>query len=76
MSELHDEIQNLSAVLELLQMEARGVQRPVLRLASSHLRLLARTLAPHGPRAEAVPPARGGAALPPAATSEACHVRQ
>ena len=79
MSELHDEIQNLSAVLELLQIEARGVQRPVLRLASSPLRLLARTLALHGEHALAVPAARGGAALPPAVTSEVCevcHVRQ
>ncbi|MGE9985302.1 Mor transcription activator family protein [Desulfovibrio sp. SGI.169] len=65
MSELQDEIQNLSAVLELLQIEARGVQRPVLRLASSHLRLLARNLSLYDDRAGGLPPARGGAALPP-----------
>ena len=76
MSELHDEIQNLSAVLELLQTEARGGQRPVLRLVSSHLRLLARTLELYGENAGTdVPPAHGAAPLPPAAT-EVCHVRQ
>ncbi len=76
MSELHDEIQNLSAVLELLQNGARHGQRPVLRLASSHLRLLARTLDHDGEDAmDAASPARGGAALPPA-VAEVCHVRQ
>lgn len=77
MSELHDEIQNLSAVLELLQTEARAGQRPVLRLASNHLRLLARTL--KDGCEEIADPA---APLPPsgapwsAAVTEALHVRQ
>ena len=73
MSELRDEIQNLSAVLELLQTEARAGQRPVLRLASDHLRLLARPLKEYADPAAPLPPS---SAPRPAAVTEACHVRQ
>lgn len=78
MSELRDEIQNLSAVLELLQTEARAGQRPVLRLASDHLRLLARTLKEYGcgEIADPAAPLPPSSAPRPAAVTEACHVRQ
>lgn len=78
MSELHDEIQNLSAVLELLQAEASAGQRPVLRLASSHLRLLAGTLKEcgYGEIADPAAPIPPSGAPWPAAVTEDCHVRQ
>lgn len=79
MSDLHDEIQNLSAVLETLHPGVHAAQQPVLRLVSDHLRLLAAcstsaTPLRRLPRCRA--PGRGG--VPPLACSapEVAHVRQ
>lgn len=44
MSELHNTIDNLSAVLDILQHTAHPDQKPVLRLMGDHLRLLARCI--------------------------------
>lgn len=79
MSELHDEIQNLSAVLESLQPGIRVSQRPVLRLVSNHLRLLARLLDKSDIAAPAAARQGTGPAGAPAFAchaSEVAHVRQ
>ena len=41
MSSFHDDIQNLSAVLDSLHSDVCAFQQPVLRLVIDHLRLLA-----------------------------------
>lgn len=79
MSDLHDEIQNLSAVLETLHPGVHAAQQPVLRLVSDHLRLLAHLLDkrdPVAPVAALSGTGRGG--VPPLACSapEVAHVRQ
>lgn len=79
MSELHDEIQNLSAVLESLQTGVHVSQRPVLRLVSDHLRLLAHLLDKREILAPvAVLPGTGQGGAPAFACSapEVAHVRQ
>lgn len=79
MSELHDEFQNLSAVLENLQPDAPVSQRPVLRLVSAHLRLLAQLFDTRDGVAQLAPLPGAGPARAPAFTgraSEVGHVRQ
>ncbi|MDO5484179.1 MAG: hypothetical protein Q4F27_04650 [Desulfovibrionaceae bacterium] len=58
MSELYDDIRNLSAVLDLLHRENQETHRPVLRLACDHLRLLARQM--EGPFPCCLPPVPQG----------------
>ena len=41
MSAFQDDIQNLSAVLDILHSDAHASHQPVLRLVGNHLRLLA-----------------------------------
>ncbi|SDF41204.1 hypothetical protein [Desulfovibrio legallii] len=77
---LHDDIRNLSAVLDLLQAHADAVQRPVLRLMGDHLRLLAGQLAPASVQdiwpAPLCPAPHGVPSLPAQALTEACRVPQ
>lgn len=79
MSELHEEIQNVSAVLESLHPGVHVSQRPVLRLVSNHLRLLAQLLDKRGIVAPVAARQGTGPAGAPAfacRASEVAHVRQ
>lgn len=79
MSELPDEIQNLSAVLESLQPGMHVSQRPVLRLVSDHLRLLAQLLDKRdaaAPMAALPGSGTGGAPAFACRAPEVGHVRQ
>ncbi|RRD69217.1 MULTISPECIES: hypothetical protein [unclassified Desulfovibrio] len=65
MRELHHNIRNVSTVLDILEAGAAAGQRPFLRLATDHLRLLA-------DRLEAVSPPPSAAA----SGTEASHALQ
>ena len=72
MSELYNNIETVSAVLDILQNNAHPSQKPVLRLVGDHLRLLARCMddaalcPPHMPTGTPTPDTPRLAAYPPA----------
>ena len=72
MSELNNNIETISAVLDILQNNALPSQKPVLRLLGDHLRLLARCMddaalcPPHMPTGTPTPDTPRLAAYPPA----------
>ena len=71
MSELNNNIETISAVLDILQNNALPSQKPVLRLLGDHLRLLARCMddaalcPPHLPSGTPTPDTSRLAAYPP-----------
>ena len=71
MSELNNNIETISAVLDILQNNALPSQKPVLRLLGDHLRLLARCMddaalcPPHLPSGTPTPDTSCLAAYPP-----------
>lgn len=71
MSELYNNIETVSAVLDILQNNALPAQKPVLRLLGDHLRLLARCMddaalcPPHIPTGTPTPDTSRLAAYPP-----------
>ena len=71
MSELNNNIETISAVLDILQNNALPSQKPVLRLLGDHLRLLARCTddaalcPPHLPSGTPTPDTSCLAAYPP-----------
>lgn len=71
MSELNNNIETISAVLDILQNNALPSQKPVLRLLGDHLRLLARCMddaalcPPHVPSGTPTPDTSRLAAYPP-----------
>lgn len=71
MSELYNNIETVSAVLDILQNNALPAQKPVLRLLGDHLRLLARCMdegalcPPHMPSGTPTPDTSRLAAYPP-----------
>lgn len=75
MSELHNNIETISAVLDILQNNALPAQKPVLRLLGDHLRLLVRCMddgalcPPHLPSGTPTPATSLLVAYPPAADS-------
>ncbi|CAK7026483.1 MAG: hypothetical protein DESF_01104 [Desulfovibrio sp.] len=91
MSDLQDNIYNLSAVLDTLQNNAHPAQKPILRLLGDHLRLLALCMdlsaycpdvqTPHMPPSAAAPSAHASSdpdwpARPAGQDNEARHVYQ
>ena len=71
MSELNNNIETISAVLDILQNNAPPSQKPVLRLLGDHLRLLARCMddaapcPPHLPSGTPTPDTSRLSAYPP-----------
>ena len=71
MSELNNNIETISAVLDILQNNALPSQKPVLRLLGDHLRLLVRCMddaalcPPHLPSGTPTPDASCLSAYPP-----------
>ena len=71
MSELNNNIETISAVLDILQNNALPSQKPVLRLLGDHLRLLARCMddaapcPPHLPSGTPTPDTSRLSAYPP-----------
>ncbi|MGE4312402.1 hypothetical protein [Desulfovibrio sp.] len=71
MSELNNNIETISAVLDILQNNALPSQKPVLRLLGDHLRLLARCMddaalcPPHLPSGTPTPDTSRLVAYPP-----------
>ena len=78
MSELNNNIETISAVLDILQNNALPSQKPVLRLLGDHLRLLARCMddaalcPPHLPSGTPAPDTSRLAAFP-TATDTLCR---